>query len=338
VHRDEPHPLYVTDQGAYLRLDAECLVVKPREGEPREVRLPQTSHVAIFGNVQVTAQTIRALIERNIPLLIFSSGGYYVGRTMGHDGKNVELRIAQHARAADGAFRLRFARGIIASKIENARTLLRRNHDDASAVALFEMTQLARKARAVESVDSLLGLEGTAARTYFGQFSGMLKGEAAACGAFDLDGRNRRPPRDPVNALLSLAYSLLTKDMSIAIGAVGLDPALGFLHTPRYGRPSLALDLMEEFRPIIADSVVVGALNTGVVGEADFLRHGDACALLPAARKRFILAYERRLAQEVVHPVFGYKVSYRRVLELTARLTARLVLDEIPELPAFRVR
>ncbi|HVY44461.1 MAG TPA: CRISPR-associated endonuclease Cas1 [Minicystis sp.] len=335
--RDERVPLYVTDQGASIRLDAECLIVRPREGQPTEVRLPNTSHVAVFGNVQLSAQAIRALIERDIPLLVFSSGGYYLGRTIGHEPKNVELRIAQHAAAQDETFRLRFARGIIASKIENARTLVRRNHPEPPGVALSELTQLARKARSVADIGALLGLEGTAARTYFGAFAEMLRGRDGGAG-FDFEGRNRRPPRDPVNALLSLAYALLTKDCAVAVAAVGLDPALGFLHRPRYGRPSLALDVMEEFRPLIADSVVLNAVNTGVVDERDFVRHGDACAVSPAARRRFVLAYERRLMQTVAHPVFGYRISYRRVLELQARLVTRLVLGEIAELPAFRTR
>jgi len=155
---------------------------------------------------------------------------------------------------------------------------------------------------------------------------------------FAFDGRNRRPPRDPVNALLSFAYALLAKDFTIALHAAGLEPLVGFYHRPRFGRPCLALDLMEEFRPIIADSVVISAINTGVVSDSDFVRAAGAVALSSSARRNFIQAYERRMDQEVTHPAFGYRLSYRRVLEVQARLLTRFLLGEIAEYPQFLVR
>jgi CRISPR-associated protein Cas1 len=214
--------------------------------------------------------------------------------------------------------------------------MLRRNSDAPNQTSLFELKQLARKASEAVSLESLLGLEGSAARCYFGEFSAMLKISLQA--PFDLDGRNRRPPRDPTNALLSFAYSLLTKDVALAITSSGLDPLLGFYHQPRFGRPALALDLMEEFRPLIADSVVIAAINTGVVSPRDFLRAPGSCALTSDGRKRFIQAYERRMDQSVTHPVFGYRISYRRVLEVQARLFGRRLLGEIDDYPAFRTR
>ena len=156
--------------------------------------------------------------------------------------------------------------------------------------------------------------------------------------AFDWVGRNRRPPRDPLNALLSFAYSLLADDMTVTLGAVGLDPMLGFFHRPRFGRPALALDLMEELRPIVADSTVITAINNGVVGPDDFVRGAGAVALSQDARRRFIVAYERRMDQLVTHPVFGYRLSYRRVLEVQARLLGRVLLGEIERYPSFRTR
>jgi CRISPR-associated protein Cas1 len=225
---------------------------------------------------------------------------------------------------------------VVVSKILNCRTLLRRNSVPADEVVLFELKQLARKASTAPSLDFLLGLEGSAARVYFGAFRGMVK--HTLVDTFDLDGRNRRPPRDPVNALLSFAYALLSKDVALAVAAAGLDPLLGFYHQARFGRPALALDLMEEFRPLVADSVVINAINTSVVSERDFLRGPGACSLTDDARKRFILAYERRMDHEVTHPVFGYRISYRRVLEVQARLLGRRLLGEIDEFPAFRTR
>ncbi len=334
--RDDKLPMYVQAQGAYLALDGECLVAKTKQG-PVEARLPNTSQVCVFGNVQVTTAAVRALLERGIPLAYFTYGGWFVGRTIAHDSRNVELRIAQHAACRDPSICLSVARGLVESKILNGRTMLRRNAPDADAVTLFELKQLARKAREAGSLASLLGIEGTAARVYFGAFSGMLA-EGARREGFDLDGRNRRPPRDPINALLSFAYSLLTKDVTLACVAAGLDPLLGFYHQPRFGRAALALDLMEEMRPLIADSVVISALNTGAIGERDFIRAPGACALTADGRKRFILAYERRMDHLVTHPVFGYRISYRRVLEVQARLLGRFVMGELEELPAFRTR
>jgi CRISPR-associated protein Cas1 len=291
-----------------------------------------------MGNVQISTQAMRELFERNIPLSFFTSGGWYCGRATGLDPKNVDLRIAQYRATTDPARCLTFARGFVVSKIKNCRTFLRRNHEAPSPVVLGELDQLARKAGDATALESLLGIEGTAARVYFGAFTGVLKGAAAVSRDFDLNGRNRRPPKDPVNALLSFAYSLLTKELAVVLASVGLDAMLGFYHQLRFGRPALALDLMEEFRPLIADSTVVGALNNGVVTSSDFQRGPTGVALLPAARRRMILAHERRMDHLVAHPVFGYRISYRRVLEVQARLLGRVLLGEIPHYPQFRTR
>jgi CRISPR-associated protein Cas1 len=170
----------------------------------------------------------------------------------------------------------------------------------------------------------------------------MLKAKGASGSAsewrFDFTGRNRRPPLDPVNCMLSYAYSLLAKDLAVACLIVGFDPFMGLYHRPRYGRPALALDLMEEFRPIVADSVALWAANNGVVSPGDFVRRGPAVAFRPAGRRKFIEAYEKRLDALVTHPVFGYRLSYRRVLEVQARLLGRVLLGELREYPAFRTR
>lgn len=334
--RDDELPLYVQEQGAKITLSGEELVIKSRKGPDARARLPNVSQVSLFGNVQVTTQALRALLERGISVSLLSTGGWFYGRATGVESKNIELRIAQHRAMADTEVCLRLARGIVASKIRNARTMLRRNHKSPPEVTLFELEQLAKKAERVESIESLLGIEGTAARSYFAAFAGMLKGAGAI--EFDLEGRNRRPPRDPVNALLSLSYALLTKELAHVSASAGLDPLLGFYHQPRFGRPALALDLMEEFRPIIGDSIVISAINTGVVEASDFVTHPTGVALRPPARRRFLLAYERRMDQLVTHPVFGYRVSYRRILEVQARLFGRFILGEIPAYPEFRTR
>jgi CRISPR-associated protein Cas1 len=191
-------------------------------------------------------------------------------------------------------------------------------------------------------LEQLLGIEGNAARIYFSNFSGLIKaddeGGEQAQFTFDFSTRNRRPPKDAVNALLSLAYSMLAKDLTIACYAVGFDPFLGFYHEPRFGRPALALDLMEPFRPLIADSAVVNAINTRMITPKDFVQAGPAVALSAAGRKGFFRAYELRMDSLVTHPLFDYRVSYRRLLEIQVRLLARVVQGEIAEYPVFTTR
>jgi len=171
------------------------------------------------------------------------------------------------------------------------------------------MAALADGTESAPGLPQLLGAEGNAARLYFEAFPGLIRAAGGTELGFDFTARSRRPPKDPVNALLSLAYSLLAKDAAVTARAVGLDPFLGFFHQPRYGRPALALDLMEEFRPIIGDSVVLSAINTGVVTAGDFVRSSLGVSMRPAGRKRFMAAYERRLEEEVTHPFFGYRIS-----------------------------
>lgn len=331
--REVRRSVYVHEQGARIGVDGERLVIKGKEGKI-EARLPNTSHVSVYGNVQISTQAIRALLDRDIPVLYFSYGGWFCGRTIALSNNAVDLRIAQVRIAQDEARSVSLARGLIAAKIRNGRTLLRRNHAAVDPVLLRHLEILATTAEDTTSAASLLGVEGAAARAYFSGLAGLL----ADADGFDLDGRNRRPPRDPVNALLSFAYSLLVKDCTLALTTVGLDPMLGFFHRPRFGRPALALDMMEEFRPLIADSVVVGVVNTRVVTREDFIVHKTGVALKPAARKRVLLAYERRMEQEITHPIFGYRLSYRRVLEVQARLLARWVTGEVEAYPSFRTR
>jgi CRISPR-associated protein Cas1 len=258
---------------------------------------------------------------------------------------------------------------LVAGKIRNQRTLLQRNHVEPPTGALALMKCLQEDAERAGAMESLLGIEGNAARVYFQHFAGMLKtggrdegagiedegrlssprstqadmgrdegSSASPAFAFDFAGRNRRPPRDPVNALLSLAYSLLAKDLTIVTQAVGFDPYLGFYHQPRFGRASLGLDLMEPFRPLIADSAVLSAINTRMVTPADFLRTGDAVALTADGRKKFFRAYEQRMDTLVTHPLFGYRVNYRRMLEIQARLLARVLTGEMSVYPVFTTR
>jgi len=338
--RDDAVPLYLQKQGARLGVSNDVLQVRDSDGTKlEEVRLGDVSQVNVLGNVGVTTQALRALCGAGVPVSFFSYGGWFYGRLEGAFGKNVELRRAQFRKADDPAVALRLARRFVAAKLANTRTFLRRNHEGAPRAVLDGLEELRDKAASAESVESLLGIEGAGARAYFSAFGGMLRPPKDR-GLFELDfeGRNRRPPTDPVNSLLSFCYAMLTKDWTIAVANAGLDPHLGFYHRPRYGRPSLALDLMEEFRPIVADSVVVSVINGGIVQADDFTRSSLGVALKPPARKRVVEAYERRMDQLVTHPVFDYRISYRRVLEVQARLLGRFLLGELEEYPSFLTR
>jgi CRISP-associated protein Cas1 len=333
--RDDRVPVYVQEHGAQVGVSGERLSVRTESGTTH-VRLMNTAHIVLRGNVQLTTQAAAALLDRGVPVVFLTSGGYFRGRLSGADTNNVELRIAQYRTSVDPSACLKLARSFIGAKIRNARTMLRRNHQALDAVVLGQLKQLRRKVTDCDNVDTLLGLEGSAARVYFQNFTGMFG--ARGMGKFDFERRNRRPPTDPVNALLSFAYALLTKDVVIAATAAGLDPLLGFYHRPRFGRPGLALDLMEEFRPIIADSVVLSSISNQIVTPSDFTMLAKACSIKEHARKRFIETYERRMDQTVTHPVFGYTVSYRRVLEVQARLLSRVLMGEVQHYPAFQTR
>jgi len=344
--RDDERALYLTTQGLRVGRKDEVLQVKQENSVVDEVRINDVSHVALFGNIQITTQAVQTLCELEVPVTYFSMGGWFYGLTRGHELKNVFLRIEQFRLARDPATCLRLARQFVQGKIRNHRTLLMRNHVEAPPATLLRLKQCAEAAERAESLESLLGVEGSAAAAYFEHFGGMLKPadnsddqlpglEVPTAPGFRFDfnfhGRNRRPPTDPVNALLSLAYSLLAKDCLLAALAVGFDPYVGFYHQPRFGRPALALDLMEEFRPLVAESSVLSCINNRMVNEGDFVQAGQAVNLSAAGRKRFFQTYEQRMSALLTHPVFDYKVSYRRALELQARLLAKVLTGEIPE-------
>lgn len=334
---DDALPLYVQTPGAKLAKDGECLKVKDHDEVIGEARLVETSQVVLYGTVQVSTQVVQELCKRGIPLVYCSSGGWFYGMTTGLLHKHIDLRRRQYATAADQERCLGLARRFVQAKIANSRTLLRRNHRAAPDMVIQDLKRDQVQAGVADSLQSLLGIEGTAARRYFSEFAGMLK-EAEPGARFDFDGRNRRPPRDPVNAMLSLLYSMLAREWTVVLQSVGLDPYLGFYHQPRYGRPALALDMMEEFRPLIADSAVLTAINNGEIRPSDWIERMGSVALTTDGRRRLIETYERRMGQEITHPVFGYQISYRRVLEVQARLLGRYLLGEIPELPPFTTR
>ena len=335
---DDALPMYVQHQGARVVKDGGLLRVLEGEEKLAEARLREISQLAVFGGVQVTSSVIRELCSRGMPICHLSHGGWFDGITHGMFHKNVDLRRQQYAAAAAPEKSLSLARRFVQAKILNSRTLLRRNHSELPDDILDGFKGDLRRAGKAENVESLLGMEGTAASRYFAHFGGMLRPADGAVATFDFTHRNRRPPRDPVNALLSFAYAMLTKDFTTTLFSVGFDPYLGFFHKPRYGRPALALDLMEEFRPLLADSVVLTLINNSEIHPEDFITTWAGVALTQGGRMQFLNAYERRMRQEVIHPVFGYRISYRRVLEVQARLLGRFLMGEISEYPSFLTR
>lgn len=330
-------PVYVTEQGSMVGVRGGRLEVTRNGERVASIRLLDVSQLCLFGNVQVTSQAVREVMVREVPICWFSYGGRFFGIGEGLPGRNVELRRRQVALAHQGGVEV--ARRIVAGKIRNSRTMLRRNGRGVPRTVLDSLRDLAVEARAAVSIASLLGIEGTAARLYFERFPSMLRpDEALPGGEFSFNGRNRRPPQDPVNCLLSYCYALLSKELTVVVLAVGFDPYLGFYHRPRFGRPALALDVAEEFRPLVAESVVLALVNNGEIRPSDFRVRAGGVALTADGRRRVLRAWERRLQTEVRHPTFGYRVTYRRVLEVQARLLAAHVLGEVPEYVAFETR
>src|SRR5205807_9581501 len=241
--------------------------------------------------------------EGEVPIAYFSMGGWFYAVTHGLGVRNIYLRRDQFRLADVPSFCLRLARMLVSGKIRNQRTMLQRNHVEPPSGPIAFLKCMQEDSERATSLEELLGIEGSAARVYFENFAGMIKTDdadgASKKGAseftFDFLRRNRRPPRDAVNALLSLSYSVLAKDLTIVCHAVGFDPFLGFYHQPRFGRAALALDLMEPFRPLIADSAVLSAINTRMVTPRDFVQAGNGVALKPEGRKAFFRAYEQRM-------------------------------------------
>lgn len=325
VAKDDPAaPLHVVTPGSFVRRRGGRLVLEHRGERVATRRLLDVSHVAAFGNVSLSGGAMRACLDADIPVVWFSAGGWLAGYAVPNGGSWVARRVAQHARAAAGSPEL--AAAFVAGKIRNQRTLLRRLGDDGQAERVDRLTAIAGQAGACGDVGSLLGLEGTAARWYFDGFPALL---TRSGDEFVFEGRNRRPPTDPVNAMLSFAYALLLRDAVIGCLAAGLDPQVGFLHRPRFGRPSLALDLAEEFRPLVADSAVIMAVNNGEIRSRDMVRRGAAVGLTDDGRRRMIAAYERRVSVSLRHPLFGYDVSYRRAIELQARQLAAVIEGQL---------
>lgn len=330
VPRDpDARPLYVTTQGAMVRVNGLRVQVYSAGEKLVDRRLVDVSQIVVVGNVQITTQAMAALWRRGAVIIWLSYGGWFNGWAQGPPGKHVELRRRQVIAHGQG---LRFAVEMIRGKIHNQRVLLRRNAKlGLPEGALASLKELSLATRDATGLPELLGIEGTAARIYFENFDRMLNPDMPFGAEFLANGRSRRPPLDPVNAVLGFCYALLTKDLVATLVGVGLDPYLGVLHRSRYGRPALALDLAEEFRSLIAESVTLQCFNNGELREGHFIRHPLGVRLTQDGRKAVLAAYERRVDTHLTHPLFGYRISYRRVLDVQARILAAAMVGELPD-------
>ena len=334
----DAQPLHVFEPGAAVGRRGDRVVVT-RDGETlASLRAIDVAQVSLFGAVSISPVALRRFCDEDVVITHHSGSGWLAGVTSGPGHKNADLRIAQFATASDPVRALAVARRMIEGKVRNQRTLLRRNSRVGADGALAEMQRMIVRIPRAADADTLLGLEGNAARSYFGAFPGMVNPPERFGPAFDMAGRNRRPPRDPINTLLSFTYALLVRETTVAAIRVGMDPYVGVFHRPRYGRPALALDLAEEFRPIVGDSVVITMVNNAQIQPSDFISRAGAWALTTNGKRAVAGAFERRMSANVTHPLFKYSVTYRRAIELQMRLLARVFVGEFDEYQPFTTR
>lgn len=336
--------LYVTEQGATLLKRGERLVVEKLKKTVHWVHAHKIEQVVLMGQINLTPGTIAFLLQEGIDTVFLSYYGKYRGRLIAHLGKNIELRQLQFQKLADPECRLQLARAFVAGKLYNCRVLLRRQNqelqDERITVAVHQLRRLARQAGTADSVASLMGVEGSGAAAYFGALRHLIKAKELG-----FEGRNRRPPRDPVNVLLSLGYTLLANAVHTQVHVAGLDPYLGSLHGVEYGRPSLVLDLMEEFRPVLVDTLVLTLVNKHIIRATDFyrpedrepaafdfaetepVREGYPILLGHEGLKKFVTYFERRLNQRVFYLPKEQRLSFRGIILEQVRLLIRSLSD-----------
>ncbi|TBW55214.1 type I-C CRISPR-associated endonuclease Cas1 [Marinobacter halodurans] len=332
--------LYITRQGAYVHKERETIVIEHERQKLMQVPIHSVSGLFCFGNVLVSPALMGFCGEKGVNLAFFTEYGRFYGRLQGKKAGNVLLRRAQYH--ADSKTALEIARSSVAAKLVGARNVLlrhQRNHGISGSVerAVKHLAASIRLARYVDNLDSLRGIEGDAAATYFSAFEELINENLR--GDFPFSGRNRRPPRDPVNALLSFVYAILGQDISAALNGVGLDPQVGFLHADRPGRDSLSQDLLEEFRPWLADRLVLSLINRRQLKASDFITESSgAVRMSDDARKQLLVAYQERKQQEVMHPFLKEKVPIGIVPHLQAMLLARHLRNDLERYPPCVLR
>ena len=333
--------LFVTTQGAYLSKEGETILVSA-EGEKRlQIPLHTVGGIVCFGRVMCSPFLMGFCAENNVGLSFLTENGRFLARIQGPVSGNVLLRREQYRRADAPDYSAKVARFFLTGKIANGRTVLQRAlRDHGEKIAQPEiqgsialLADALKRLEATDSLDALRGIEGETARCYFGVFDHLITNQKEN---FAFNGRNRRPPLDNVNCLLSFLYTLLLHDVRSALEGVGLDPAVGFLHRDRPGRPGLALDLMEEFRPFLADRLALSLINLGQVNAKGFSKsETGAVTMTDDTRKEVIVAYQKRKQDEILHPFLGEKVTVGILFHVQALLLARCLRGDLDGYPPF---
>ena len=335
--------LYITTDYAFVRKERNTFVVEVNNKKVFQAPIHSIENIVCFRFKPLTPALMAFCAENHVGISYLSENGQFLARVYGAQQGNVLLRKAQYHMSDDPQQSLKIARNIIAAKVTNSRSQLlrhRRNHPDkCSEVLLHAIDSLARRLQSIAKVgdlDTLRGIEGECANLYFGVLAELI---TVPTGDFSFSGRNRRPPLDPVNALLSFLYALLVNDIRSALEAVGLDPQVGFLHRLRPGRPSLALDIMEEFRAYLADRVMLNLLNLKQVQISDFeTRESGEVRISDTARKTVISTYQKRKQESITHPFLGEKMTVGLLPHIQAQLMARYIRGDISDYPAFYLK
>jgi len=326
--------LYITQDDAFIGKTDERLTVKANKQTLQDIPLIKLDGVVVLGRATVSPAVVIELLERKIPLSFLTHTGRYLGRLEPELTKNIFVRSAQWKAIAPSEPATHIVQGFIRGKLKNYRNTLLRGQREYPELdfekALTQVEQAITPLDRTTSIDSLRGLEGSGSAAYFGCFNRLIRVDD-----FQFEARRRRPPTDPVNALLSLGYSLLRHDVQSAVNLIGFDPYLGYLHTQRYGRPSLALDLMEEFRPLVVDAVVLSALYRKAIAPADFTTEplSNAVSLTPEGLRIFLRLYELKKQSKFKHPVLQTQCTYQESFEIQARLLAKYLMAEIDKYP-----
>ena len=333
--------LYVDTIGAYLGISGQSIkITAPGGNLLGQTPLENLREIVLCGPVQSTSQMLHKCLLNNIPVHYMTLHGRYLGLCTPMLHFHGLLREAQWKAHFDSAMCLRLAKAVVEAKVGNMKTImmryLREDRNDIDRENFKRIKSLNKHAQDTVEMDSLRGYEGMVGKIYFSNFKRYIKPDKRAF--FYFNKRNRRPPEDPVNALLSFGYSLLAKDCTGAGIRVGLDPYCGFYHTMKYGRPSLALDIMEAFRQPIVDSMVLSSINNGVFNEKDFYQYQTTCYLNEKGRKKFLARYEMRKKDLVTHPTFHYRMSYERTIELQLRLLGKYLLNDVDSYEVFSIR
>ena len=326
--------IYITQDDAFIGKTDERLQVKAQKQTILDVPLIKIDGVVVLGRANISPAAIMELLQRNIPLSFLTGTGRYLGRLEPELTKNIFVRSAQWQAAGESEQALHVVRGFIRGKLKNYRNALLRREREASELDLqASITRIEQAIACLDkttTVDSLRGFEGAGSAAYFGVFNQLIRAKD-----FEFEARRRRPPTDPVNALLSFGYALLRHDVQGAVNIVGFDPYLGYLHVQRYGRPGLALDLMEEFRPLVVDAMVLSTINRRSLAISDFTSEplSRAVSLSDEGRRTFLRLYEQKKQSEFKHPVLGRKCTYQEAFEIQARLLAKYLMGETNKYP-----